>query len=523
MENRVTGLRPSAHTRLAKRAQTGAKIALWGAAGLTIGILVLIIGYILVRGFVSDNTREYPVIAKGAASAGGTSVLVSSAVRLSEISLEDVDLIFRGELSNWGDLSGQDLAVTIVDSNNASAALRILAASGGGIATMPADSLPERLPSGVKRLVIRSISIVASPEVLSLKNGRRISVVKDADLPALLSGSISNWSRIGGPDLPVTVVAMGVERWERRQLEDLLFKGAWTLPARALVAHTPAQMIETVLGTPGAVGFLSYSEASKAADSILRIGRREVSRNLTLAFVLEEPKRAGRVGGISTIILNTIFMIILTLAFTTPIGIAAAVYLTEYSRQGRLIDVIRFGTETLAGVPSIIFGLFGYLVFVNSLRLGIGLLSGTLTIAIMILPTIVRTSEEAIKSIPQGLREGSLALGATKWQTNIRVVIPSAAPGILTGVILAVGRAVGETAALIFTMGSDYRLVEGLRSSARVLSVHLYFLVKEGISFDRAFATGTILVIVILLVNLTTTRLIGRMNLMRIPHGSAGG
>jgi phosphate transport system permease protein len=240
-----------------------------------------------------------------------------------------------------------------------------------------------------------------------------------------------------------------------------------------------------------------------------------VARNLTLSYFLEEPRRAGRVGGVSTIILNTVLMILLTLVVTTPIGVGAAIYLTEYTRQGRLIGILRFGTETLAGIPSIIFGLFGFIVFVTILRLGIGLLSGTLTITIMLLPTIIRTAEEAIKSVPMSLREGSLALGATRWQTTVRVVVPAASPGILTGVILAVGRGVGETAALLFTMGTDYRLVDGLRSSARVLSVHLYYLLKEGISFEKAFATGTILVIIVLIVNIVTTRLIGRMNLMR--------
>jgi len=174
-------------------------------------------------------------------------------------------------------------------------------------------------------------------------------------------------------------------------------------------------------------------------------------------------------------------------------------------------EILRFGTETLAGIPSIIFGLFGFILFVMYLDIGVGLLSGTLTITFMILPTIIRASEEAIKSVPQAMRESSLALGATKWQTVVRVVVPAAIPGIMTGLILAIGRAVGETAALLFTMGSDYRLARDFLSSARVLSVHLYILVREGISFERAFATGTILIIIILLINFVTNKLIGRM------------
>ena len=136
------------------------------------------------------------------------------------------------------------------------------------------------------------------------------------------------------------------------------------------------------------------------------------------------------------------------------------------------------------------------------LRLGIGLLSGTLTITMMVLPTIIRTAEEAIKAVPVAMREGSLSLGATKLQTTFRIVVPAASPGILSGVILAIGRAAGETAALLFTLGTDYRLVEGFTSSARVLAVHLFFLVKEGLSTDKGFATATVLVLVILIVNL---------------------
>jgi len=143
--------------------------------------------------------------------------------------------------------------------------------------------------------------------------------------------------------------------------------------------------------------------------------------------------------------------------------------------------------------------------------LGAGLLSGTLTISLMILPTIIRTSEEALKTVPEEFYLGSLALGASKWQSISRVVVPAASPGIISGIILGLGRSIGETAALLFTMGSDYRLVTNLTSPARVLSVHLYLLVKEGISFEKGFATATILIVVILIMNLTTTFLISRI------------
>ncbi|WP_129723187.1 phosphate ABC transporter permease PstA [Xylanivirga thermophila] len=227
-----------------------------------------------------------------------------------------------------------------------------------------------------------------------------------------------------------------------------------------------------------------------------------------LGFLFKAPKNAGRSGGISTIMANTLFMVFLTLFFSVPIGIGAAIYLTEYAGVGRIVSIIKFSIDILAGIPSIIFGLFGFIFFTTYLRLGIGLLSGSLTLTIMILPTIIRTSMEAISAVPVSYREGSIALGATKWDTIKRVVVPSASSGILAGIILAVGRIIGETAALLFTTGTDYRLADSLSSSSRVLSIHLYLLAKEGISFDRAFATANVLIIFILVINFVTNMLI---------------
>ena len=173
--------------------------------------------------------------------------------------------------------------------------------------------------------------------------------------------------------------------------------------------------------------------------------------------------------------------------------------------------MLRIGVDTLAAVPSIIFGLFGLVVFAQLLGFKTGLVSGTLTLTLMILPTVINASVEALKSVPAELREGSLALGATKLQTIFRVVLPAASPGILTGVILGIGRAIGETAALLFTMGSNLALIRSFNSPIRVLSVHLYMLIRENISIPNAFATATILIIIVFLVNWVTRRLIGRM------------
>ncbi len=228
-------------------------------------------------------------------------------------------------------------------------------------------------------------------------------------------------------------------------------------------------------------------------------------------FLTTDPVDMGREGGIFFSIVGTVYLISVALAFAVPIGVLAAIHLTEYTKKGLLINTIRYATETLAGIPSIIFGLFGFAFFVIFLGFHWSILSGGLTLAIMILPTIIRTSEEAIKSVPNMFREGSLALGATKWQTIYKIVIPASLPGILTGIILGIGRAVGETAAILLTAGSSLNLPVSVMDPARSLSVHLYIMASEGISFENAYGTATVLIILILTINLTANLIMGKM------------
>lgn len=223
-------------------------------------------------------------------------------------------------------------------------------------------------------------------------------------------------------------------------------------------------------------------------------------------------KPVGEEGGIFPMIISTIYIVALTVIIATPIGIFAAIYLVEYAKPGKVVRIIRFATESLAGIPSIIFGLFGFIFFVTALQLSWSIISGTLTLSIMVLPTIIRTTEEALKSVPNSYREGSLGLGTSKLRTIRLVVLPSALPGILTAVILSIGRIVGETAAVYFTAGWGRDIPTSIFQSGRTLSVHLYFLAKEGLSFQKAYATATILVIIILLINFVTNKLASRFN-----------
>ena len=260
--------------------------------------------------------------------------------------------------------------------------------------------------------------------------------------------------------------------------------------------------------------------------------------NISWSFLFGKPIKNGELGGIGTIIINTLLIVLLTLLVAVFFGIGTAVYLIEYSPKGFLQNSIRLAIETLAGIPSIIFGLFGYLFFVNILGLGVGVLSGVLTLSIMIMPTLIRITEEALKNVPKSYREGALALGSQKWYVIFSVVIPTALPAIIAGIILGIGRIFGETAAVIFTLGTSYQstisylpkfvqdfptiwhnLLDNpsldtvmytfvhyplitFGTSMRTLAVHLYWMIIDGISFDRGYATAVVLIFVIIIVNM---------------------
>lgn len=201
-------------------------------------------------------------------------------------------------------------------------------------------------------------------------------------------------------------------------------------------------------------------------------------------------------------IINTITMTFITLLMAVPIGIFSAIYLVEYAKKGnKLVAVIRITTETLSGIPSIVYGLFGFLMFNLTFGWGFSFISGAITLAIMILPLIIRTTEEALLAVPDSYREGSFGLGAGKLRTVFRAVLPSAVPGILAGVILAIGRIVGETAALIYTSGTVTGIPESLMDSGRTLSVHMYALLSEGLYMEQAYATSVVLLVLVLGIN----------------------
>jgi phosphate transport system permease protein len=232
-------------------------------------------------------------------------------------------------------------------------------------------------------------------------------------------------------------------------------------------------------------------------------------------FLTQNPSSMGRAGGIFPMILGTIYMTIVAIAVCTPLSVGAAIYMAEYAGENRVTQLVRFGADSLAGIPSIMFGMFGYLFFVLYLHMGFSLLAGGLTLALMGLPIILRVSEEAIKVVPESYRLGSLALGASKWQTIYKVVLPTAFPGIITGVILGMGRAIGETAAVMLTAGTVAKVPWSIFSSVRTMTLHIYLLTMENISMKNAFGTAAVLIIMILAItiasNMITRRYIAKL------------
>jgi len=222
---------------------------------------------------------------------------------------------------------------------------------------------------------------------------------------------------------------------------------------------------------------------------------------LTFSFLVDKER------GILPMIVTTLYVVLVSIAVALPVGIATAIYLNEYSVNSPFVRILRLAIETLAGIPSIIYGLFGLLVFCRLLNFGQSIIAGSFTLSIMILPVIIRTTEESLKSIPDAFREGSLALGATKFQTIIHIVLPSALPGIVTSAILAIGRIVGESAPVLLTVGLTKNLPRTIFESGRTLTIHLYYLTNEAVrpeDFGIAFATASVLVILVVIINTST-------------------
>ena len=457
-------------------------------------ILVSIIGYITYRGLYRESRINKEILESRNIEYEFDNenyiFLVNKTLKRNSLNITELDQILEKGIKNWSSVSETRAKIKIIslfrkekeinrtyDIRNISTAeemIKIFKSEPGTIGIIPLSARGKINLKNLKILYLDKNCVAAGYKVTEIINNSRLAVLSEKDLVKITNGEVSNWKEVKGHDIPLEMLSTA----------------------------------DQVAKSSGGFAVVDYRKAVESGVSIIPVSYVRKGANFTPGFLFDKPAKAGKAGGISTIIINTLFMIVLTLLFSVPVGVGAAVYLTEYAAAGKVLKIIRLGIETLAGIPSIIFGLFGFIFFVDILNMGIGLLSGSLTVAMMIIPVIIRTSEEALRSVPLSYREGSLALGAGLWYTIRKIVLPAAKPGILSGVILSIGRALGETAALVFTMGFDYRLANGIKSSARVLSVHLYQLVREGISFERAFATAFVLMCFIFIINTATIALV---------------
>jgi len=270
---------------------------------------------------------------------------------------------------------------------------------------------------------------------------------------------------------------------------------------RIISPHHAQKIMNVVLW---GVGFLAIVILIIIIGYILYNGLPQFS----LEFIFGNPVGSGESGGIWPMIVSTFYVTFIALIVATPLGVLAAIWLAEYAGESNLVKAIRFAAETLASIPSIVFGLFGLTFFVVFLQMGFSVLSGGLTLALMAIPTILRTAEVSIEAVPQSYKEGSLALGASKWQTIYRVVIPAAIPGITTGIILGMARAIEETAAILYTVGAALAIPMSIWDPARPLPLHLYILATEGISLPNAYGTAAVLVLIILIITISTNYLV---------------
>lgn len=279
------------------------------------------------------------------------------------------------------------------------------------------------------------------------------------------------------------------------------------LPAARKAVNSESIFNRKIRGSDLVLTFLIYLCASVSILILLGIMGYVFTRGIpeiSLEFLTSVPSTIKGTFGILGNLVNTLYVIVITLLFATPLGVGAAIYLNEYAKEGSAVRLIKFTTETLSGIPSIIFGLFGYVFFGSTLGLGYSILTGALTLSIMVLPLITRTTQEALKTVPESYRAGALGIGATKWYMIRTILLPSAMPGILTGIILAMGRIVGESAALLFTAGSGYLLPKDLFGkifeSGGTLTIQLYLCMQKA-KYGQAFGIAVVLLVIVLAMN----------------------
>ena len=465
------------------RTNTIALATIKALAFTTLFILVFLIGYLTFKGLVKDEITISPY----KESKEQIVSVFSGDSHIKRLSWGEVRDILDGKIYSMRSVSGYDDDIELfVDRASLPVIAEYFAISEEAIAetaklvefgdkeisrgngSLFLAQTSQGKASGLSKVELSATVVAVNASVTTLVNNKKVGIVDTADIDRLENGSIVNWSSLDGADLPV------------------------------VRCTSFTQLFQTVGGYFITEANLAYEQGNV---ELLSIRSSHIENNLTFRFMTNPAIQGGKYGGIGSIILNTFFMIVLSILFAAPVGLATAIYLSLYAHKGKMLFIIQSGIDLLASVPSIIFGLFGLLIFVQTFGWSFSLISGSLTVALTICPTIIRTSQEAIKSVDASLFDGSIALGATKIETIIKISIPNAREGIIGGVILAIGRAAGETAALLYTIGSGTEVANGLFSPARSLAMHIYLTVSEGRGLDGAFAASLVLMVIVLITN----------------------
>ncbi|MBK5200958.1 MAG: phosphate ABC transporter permease PstA [Spirochaetaceae bacterium] len=477
-----------------KRSNQIALISIRIFSAVSIAILIVILGYLLFRGLRYSNRKEIKVIPIASIN-NEFNVYANKSAKLDYLDWFTLQSMAMGRVRTLRTISKVNEKFHLyIDPRVSDQFYSYLATDKldkfiikdstainykedkGGMIVLP---ITESAPSGYRSIKIYDNVVVVNKEVTQLLNNKKIGAVTLTQIEELKNNKIDNWNSLNGPSLKPDFIANASE--------------------------------SELANNPGSISIVKAKEYSMMKNvETLDVVNIESGWNISLDYLLSNSEESGSFGGIFSIIVNTLIMIFLVILISTPIGLGAAVYLSQYAKKGRITTIIRSGIDLLAGVPSIIFGLFGMLVFVQLFGWSFSLISGSLTLSLMILPTIIRTSEESINSVDKNMISASRGLGATKIETIFKIVLPAAKNGIVTGIILAVGRALGETAALVFTIGSSTDIASKLTSSSRVLAQHIYLTIIEGQSIDHAFSAALVLIILELIINTTAKKLMNK-------------
>ncbi|AJA90048.1 phosphate ABC transporter permease [Borreliella chilensis] len=488
-------------------------------AYLLTALLIFIIAYILYNSLFYfkkkqtlflNNTKSF-VTFKIEGKEIKIAFIVNKNINTDKISTEDIYNIYNNKISHWGSISDQGIDIIPIanslDNVSSKAILKTLIKNNmfnkryikiepsikkvvqtinstvGAISYLTKEefeSLDFKRYSNIKALKIKTMSVLISKKTLTKNENEMINTLGVDEVEKLIKGK-EQWINLISKDI---------------KLEIINFTGQ------------EEQLIENIEKTEGTLAIVPWHYFHNTKAPFIKMYYFANSTPLNSNFILSIPRDSGAYGGISYLILNTFYVILLTTAISICIGIGTGIMLSEYTSNKIFYKILSMSIDILSSIPAIIFGLFGLIFFVPIF--GMGILSGAIASSLMILPMIVKTTEETFKTIPKSYKYASFALGANKTETIMKIMFPAAIPGILTGIVLAIGRALGETAVLLFTMGTHLGLATNLNEPSRTLTVHLLMLFQEG-HLDKGFGTASILVIMVLIINLTSKFLINKL------------